>query len=80
MTAKYSFLLTQVYWSYIVGMLTNLGKLPLERIHTMLRMFAVQGVGQECSPAELRVFLDRKVREQQLLLSGGMYQLTKAGQ
>jgi len=57
-------------------MLTNLGKLPLDRIHTMLRMFAMQGQGgKECSPAELKVFLDRKVREQQLVCSGGAYQL-----
>ena len=28
-----------VYESYIIGMLRNMGKLPLERIHNMLKMF-----------------------------------------
>ena len=72
---------TQVMWSFIVGMLTNLGKLPLERIHTMLKMFTTQGPSSthECSPSELKVFLDRKVKEQQLVCSGGVYQLNKSG-
>jgi len=63
-------------------MLTNLGKLPLDRIYTMLSMFAMQGPGsKECSPAELKAFLDCKVREQQLTYSGGVYQLApKMGQ
>ena len=70
-----------MFWSYIVGMLTNLGKMPLDRIHGMLQMFALQGAGgNECSQMELKVFLDRKVREQQLTLTGGMYQLPKPGQ
>ena len=67
-------------WSFIVGMLTNLGQLPLERIHTMLKMFAMQGPSSsthECSPAELKAFLDRKVKDQQLVYSGGKYHLNK---
>uniref|UniRef100_A0A1B6GF83 Anaphase-promoting complex subunit 2 n=3 Tax=Cuerna arida TaxID=1464854 RepID=A0A1B6GF83_9HEMI len=68
----------QVFWSYIVGMLTNLDSLPLERIHQMLKMFASQGPSSvECSQHELRYFLDRKVREQKLLYSGGLYKLPK---
>jgi anaphase-promoting complex subunit 2 len=31
-----------VFWSYIVAMLTNLDSLPIERIHQMLRIFAMQ--------------------------------------
>jgi len=31
-----------MFWSYITGMLTNLESLPLERIHQMLRIFAMQ--------------------------------------
>ncbi|XP_076672379.1 anaphase promoting complex subunit morula [Andrena cerasifolii] len=69
----------QVFWSYIVGMLTNLDSMPLERIHQMLKMFASQGPGaMECGLPELRQFLDRKVREHQLLFSGGLYRLPKA--
>ncbi|XP_024894051.1 anaphase-promoting complex subunit 2 [Temnothorax curvispinosus] len=69
----------QVFWSYIVGMLTNLDSLPIERIHQMLKMFASQGPGAvECGLPELRQFLDRKVREHQLLLSGSLYRLPKS--
>ncbi|KAL0103028.1 hypothetical protein PUN28_018377 [Cardiocondyla obscurior] len=69
----------QVFWSYIVGMLTNLDSLPIERIHQMLKMFASQGPGAvECGLPELRQFLDRKVREHQLLLSGSYYRLPKS--
>ena len=32
-----------VYRSYIVGMLTNLGRLPLEKIHNNLKMFLQAG-------------------------------------
>ncbi|XP_063990003.1 anaphase-promoting complex subunit 2 [Diachasmimorpha longicaudata] len=68
----------QVFWSYIVGMLTNLDSMPLERIHQMLKMFASQGPGAvECGLPELRQFLDKKVREHQLLFSGGLYRLPK---
>ena len=74
-------LCSQVMWSYVVGMLTNLGKLPLDRIHTMLKMFAMQGPSSshDWSPAELKTFLDKKVKEQQLVCSGGLYQLNKSG-
>ncbi|XP_073975061.1 anaphase promoting complex subunit morula isoform X2 [Rhodnius prolixus] len=68
----------QVFWSYIVGMLTNLESLTPERIHQMLKMFASQGPsGVECSLQQLRHFLDRKVREHKLLFSGGYYRLPK---
>ncbi len=41
---------TQVYWAYIVGMLKSLGKMNIDKIHSTLRMFAMQGDGsQECS-------------------------------
>lgn len=67
----------QVFWSYIVGMLTNLDSLPLDRIHQMLKMFASQAPGSECSVQELRQFLDTKVRSHQLVLQAGMYKLPK---
>ncbi|KAJ8300297.1 hypothetical protein KUTeg_021816, partial [Tegillarca granosa] len=63
----------QVFWGYIVGMLTNLESLPIERIHSMLRMFAMQGpLSVECSLSEMKAFLDRKVKEQELIYSGGI--------
>lgn len=58
-------------------MLTNLDSLPIERIHQMLRMFASHGPGIEFSQEELKNFLQRKVREQKLTFSGGVYQLNK---
>ena len=70
----------QVCWSFIVGMLTNLGSLSLERIHSMLKMFAVQGPsvsGGDCSVQELKAFLDTKVRQEELTLSGSVYRLAK---
>lgn len=61
-------------------MLTNLGSLPLERIHSMLKMFAVQGpssAGSDCSLQELKSFLDFKVKEEKLTLASGVYSLAK---
>ncbi|XP_053963904.1 anaphase-promoting complex subunit 2 [Anastrepha ludens] len=67
----------QVFWSYIVGMLTNLDSLPLDRIHQMLKLFASHGVGIEFTQDELKNFLQRKVHEHKLIYSGGVYQLYK---
>ncbi|XP_038045964.1 anaphase-promoting complex subunit 2-like isoform X2 [Patiria miniata] len=68
----------QVFWSYIVGMLTNLESLSLDRIYSMLKMFAMQGPSSsEFSEHKLRQFLDRKVREQLLVYSAGVYRLPK---
>ncbi|XP_068695380.1 anaphase-promoting complex subunit 2-like isoform X3 [Montipora foliosa] len=69
----------QVFWSYIVGMLTNLESLPLDRIHSMLRMFAMQGPSpSQCSVDDLRRFLDRKVKDQELQFVNGFYRLPKS--
>lgn len=67
----------QVFWSYIVGMLTNLDSMQLERIHQMLKMFASHGPGVEFSQEELKNFLQRKVREHKLMFAGGVYHLPK---
>ena len=77
----------QVFWSYISNMLINFESLPLERIYTMLKMFAMppsdassnsahSGSG-ECDIEEVRAFLDRKVRAHELVFSGGQYRLPK---
>ena len=71
--------ISQVIWQFIVGMLTNLESLPLDRIHSMLKMFAMQGPGSEYSIPELKAFLDKKVKEQKLLCESGVYRLTKNG-
>lgn len=67
----------QTIWSYIVGMLTNLDSLPIDRIHSMLKMFAMQGPGSQYTLTELKVLLDRKVKEQKLAYANGMYRLVK---
>ncbi|EDW61178.1 anaphase-promoting complex subunit 2 isoform X1 [Drosophila virilis] len=67
----------QVFWSYIVGMLTNLDCMPIDRIHQMLKLFASHSGGVEFTQEELKHFLQRKVREHKLLFSGGVYQLAK---
>jgi len=46
----------------------------------MLKMFAMQGPSStQCSVEDLRRFLDRKVREQELQLVNGFYKLPKTG-
>lgn len=68
----------QTFWSFIVGMLTNMESLPLERIHSMLRMFAVQGnTTNECSIQDMKQFLEKKVRDRQLVYSAGTFKLPK---
>eukprot|EP00062_Callorhinchus_milii_P014829 gi/632964421/ref/XP_007898391.1/ PREDICTED: anaphase-promoting complex subunit 2 [Callorhinchus milii] len=69
----------QLFWTYIQGMLTNLESLALERIHTMLKMFVMTGpVMAEIDMKELQIFLQRKVQDQQLVYSGGVYRLPKS--
>ena len=67
-----------MFWSYIMGMLTNLDSMPLERIYQTLRIFVTQGPSAvECDMEELRAFLDTKVRQHKLAFSGGQYRLPK---
>lgn len=69
----------QLFWAYIHAMLTNLDSMPLERIHSMLRMFVATGpVVTEMDVNELEAFLQRKVREHQLIMSAGVYRLPKS--
>ncbi|KAF7241088.1 Anaphase-promoting complex subunit 2 [Varanus komodoensis] len=69
----------QLFWSYIQAMLTNLECLSLERIHSMLKVFVMTGpVVTEIDILELQGFLQKKVREQQLIFSGGVYRLPKS--
>ncbi|CAH8435157.1 unnamed protein product [Dicrocoelium dendriticum] len=68
----------QVFWSYIVAMLTNLGGLTLSRIHSMLRMFAMGSTsGLDCTREELKQFLDKKLHQSELAFDGETYTLFK---
>lgn len=63
-----------LYWQFIVGMLTNQGPMPLQRIVMMLKI-AVPG-GFPFSNEELREFLAGMVAQGKLeILSGGNYKL-----
>jgi anaphase-promoting complex subunit 2 len=63
---------------FIVGMLTNLGVLPLERIHSMLSMFVPPPNAYNRTEEELRNFLAEEVRKGKLEFvkgEGGGYKL-----
>uniref|UniRef100_A0A1A9UQT9 APC2 domain-containing protein n=1 Tax=Glossina austeni TaxID=7395 RepID=A0A1A9UQT9_GLOAU len=57
----------QIFWSYIMGVLTNLDSLPIERIHQMLKLFATNGPGVEYTQDDLKIFLQSKVRDHKLI-------------
>ncbi|KAJ2478749.1 Anaphase-promoting complex subunit 2 [Coemansia sp. RSA 2131] len=61
-----------MHFNFIVGMLTNFGPLPLDRIHSMLAMFIP---GDQTSIDELRAFLAQMVREDRLDMAGSTYKL-----
>ncbi|XP_066466867.1 anaphase-promoting complex subunit 2 [Tiliqua scincoides] len=69
----------QLFWTYIQAMLTNLESLSLERIHSMLKIFVMTGpMVTEIDIQELQGFLQKKVWDQQLVYSGGVYRLPKS--
>ena len=63
----------QMLWTYVNGMLTNMESQSLERIHSMLKMFA----NTECSLLDLEHFLSTKIREGKLVCAAGVYKLAK---
>ena len=67
----------EIFASYIVGMLTNLGQLPLERIHNMLKMFVTgSDVRYDKTPQQLSAFLAVLCRQETLECGpDGMYRL-----
>jgi len=69
----------QVYESYIFGMLTNLGQLPLDRIHNNLKMFASGSDHKyDKSARQLSSFLQKLCKEERLECGGdGMYRVLK---
>ncbi|KGQ02025.1 hypothetical protein PAAG_11201 [Paracoccidioides lutzii Pb01] len=63
-----------LYWQFIVGMLTNQGAMPLQRIIMMLKI-VVPG-GFPFSSEELRAFLSQMVSKGKLeVVSGGSYKI-----
>jgi anaphase-promoting complex subunit 2 len=69
----------EVYESYICGMLANLGQLPLERIHNMLKMFVTgSDVKYNKTPQQLSMFLKHLCKQEKLECGpDGMYKPIK---
>jgi anaphase-promoting complex subunit 2 len=69
----------KVYESYIFGMLKNLGQLPLDRIHSMLKTFVAGSDHRyDKTPQQLAVFLQQLCREEKLEFSpDGYYTLVQ---
>ncbi|KAH6660201.1 Cullin family protein [Truncatella angustata] len=66
----------QVYWQFIVGMLTNsMSQMPLGQISMMMKMLIADGF--PWSNEELQEFLADKVTEGELELAGGRYKLVR---
>lgn len=66
----------QVYWQFIVGMLTNsMSQMPLGQISMMMKMLIADGF--PWSNEELQEFLGEKVTDGELELTGGKYKLVK---
>lgn len=68
----------QVFESYVVGMLTNMGALPLARIHQMLKMFVTGSdvVVKDPTAQQLAQFLQKLVAQNKLECGpDGMYKL-----
>ena len=63
----------EVYWQYVVGMLTNGGPMPLQQIVMMLKLTVPGGFpfGNE----ELKDYLEEEVRGGKLDFAGGVYRI-----
>lgn len=67
----------RVYWQYITGMLTNLGCLPTDRIHSFLKMLVPRETPYTKSTHELEQFLLLMVDEGKLESTSAGFKLTK---
>lgn len=68
----------RIYWSYIQGMLTNLGAVNAEKIHSFLKMLVPKETPYSKSLEELQQFLEFMVEEEKLVVSTeGLYKLQK---
>lgn len=65
----------EVVWQYVVGMLTNQGSMPLQQMVMMLN-FVVPG-GFTHSNEEFRSFLQRRVDDGRLEMTGANYKIPK---
>ena len=65
----------EVFWQFVLGMLTNQGPMPLARIVMMLKVVVPGGFpfGNE----ELKQYLEGRVKEGKLEIAGGNYRIVK---
>lgn len=68
----------QIYWTYIVGMLTNLGPSQPARIHSMLGMFVQAPNKYDRELMELARFLESMAQAGKLECNGGKYSIKRA--
>ena len=69
----------EAYESYIVGMLSNLGELSLNRIHNTLKMFVTGSeIKYNKTPQQLSLVLQKLCKEEKIECGAdGMYKLIK---
>jgi anaphase-promoting complex subunit 2 len=67
----------KVYWSYIQGMLKNLGPCPVEKIHSFLKILVPADQMYSKSQEDLEQYLNLMVEDEKLEMSGNLYSLTK---
>ena len=66
----------QNLWEYVEGMLTNLGSMPLEKLHSMLLMFAVSDESAgDVSVDDLKRLMEAKIIAGKVTYSSGLYSL-----
>lgn len=62
-----------LYWNYTLNMLRGFGCLPLDRIHSLLKMYA----NSEITIEQVKRLLEIKMKEQLVKYSAGLYRLNK---
>ena len=70
----------KMYTSYITGMLSNLGPMPLERIHNMLKVIVASGSEHKYNktPQQLTSLLQQLCREEKVeSCADGRYEVIK---
>ncbi len=63
----------KLYWKYVESMLRGCGCLPVDRIHTWLKLYA----NPEITIEQVKFLIDIKTKEQLLKYNAGLYRLNK---
>uniref|UniRef100_H2ZEA6 Anaphase-promoting complex subunit 2 C-terminal domain-containing protein n=1 Tax=Ciona savignyi TaxID=51511 RepID=H2ZEA6_CIOSA len=66
----------KMFWFYIKGMLKNFQSLPLDRIHKMLQMFAINDSNMQIELSQLKRILNENVQQGYLVIEAGKFKLT----